>query len=262
MTDTNLPGLAERIAALPLDQTHSTWPTVALRVSETERELIVTALRAASAPDGVVVWQWRHTDPISGNPIWNDRQFWNGHRSDERRPLYAAPQSFTSGHIAGQREAIARIIDPHAFNAWEGLYEFSKKNDDEAFARRCADHFHKADCDAALAKADAIIASLPVSAGEIHESDGGRAIIEGGAVVIRFPLDAMQTAMDGAWSLRALDTRYKITDINEFSKEFARALNREDEQGTTEIHKMADRAFIDCIENGAFGIEEHEQQDI
>lgn len=101
--------------------------------------------------------------------------------------------------------------------------------------------------------------ALPADGGE---ESGGRAVIEGDAVVIRFPLDAMQTAMDGAWSLRAFDTRYKITDINEFAKEFRNALNREDEQGTTEIHKMADRAFIDCIESGAFGIEEHEQQDI
>lgn len=101
------------------------------------------------------------------------------------------------------------------------------------------------------------IAALPADGGE---ESGGRAVIEGDAVVIRFPLDAMQTAMDGAWSLRAFDTRYKITDINEFAKEFRNALNREDERGTTEIHKMADRAFIDCIESGAFGIEEHEQQ--
>lgn len=94
------------------------------------------------------------------------------------------------------------------------------------------------------------------------QSSAGRAVIDDDAVVIRFPLDALQSAMDGAWALRALDTRYKITNIDEFAPEFARALNREDEQGTTAIHKMADRAFVDCIENGAFGIEEHEQQDI
>jgi hypothetical protein len=94
------------------------------------------------------------------------------------------------------------------------------------------------------------------------EEDGGRAVIAGDAVVIRFPLDAFQSAMDGAWALCELDTRYKITSIDEFAQEFVRVLNREDERGTTAIHKMADRAFVNCIENGAFGIEEHEQQDI
>lgn len=98
--------------------------------------------------------------------------------------------------------------------------------------------------------------------GRAATEDGGRAIIEGDSVVIRFPLDAMQDAMDGAWGLHKIDTRYKITDIQEFAKEFVRALNREDEQGTTDIHRMADKAFNNCIENGAFGIEEHEQQDI
>jgi len=109
-----------------------------------------------------------------------------------------------------------------------------------------------------------IVSALRLSARQQAsvESSAGRAVIDDDAVVIRFPLDALQSAMDGAWALRALDTRYKITNIDEFAQEFARALNREDEQGTTAIHKMADRAFVDCIENGAFGIEEHEQQDI
>lgn len=45
--------LADKIAAVKLDQLHSTWPTVSLpRVSETERELIVSVLRRLSAPAG------------------------------------------------------------------------------------------------------------------------------------------------------------------------------------------------------------------
>jgi hypothetical protein len=105
-------------------------------------------------------------------------------------------------------------------------------------------------------------APAPEGVAPTHIDSGGRAVIEGGDVVIRFPLDAMQSAIDGAWSLKVFDTRYKITNIDEFSKEFVYALNREDERGTTNIHRLADKAFIDCIESGAFGIEEHEQQKI
>lgn len=96
-------------------------------------------------------------------------------------------------------------------------------------------------------------------------SDGakaGRAVIEGDSVVIRFPLDAIATALEGAWAMNKLDQRYKITDAAEFTKEFRNSLNAEDEQGTTLVHKMADAAFLDCIEQGAFGIDLHEEQEV
>lgn len=248
--DIDLPGLADELETIA-------------GATINEADIIVravSALRAASAPDGVVAWQWKWRSSKEWTPC--SRTFFDDLNETiaaeanltaskdciETRALYAAPHSFTSGHVAGQREmqerckaAVQTCLIRYAPNC-SGL-----------LARQID-----------IAREDAIdaIASLPVSAGEKNETDGGSAVIEGDAVVIRFPLDAMQTAMDGAWSLRAFDTRYKITDINEFAKEFRNALNREDEQGTTEIHKMADRAFIDCIESGAFGIEEHEQQDI
>jgi hypothetical protein len=56
------------------------------------------------------------------------------------------------------REAVARIIDPIAFKSWQGLYAFCLPQDGEEDARRYADQTHKAQCDKALAKADAIIA--------------------------------------------------------------------------------------------------------
>jgi len=92
--------------------------------------------------------------------------------------------------------------------------------------------------------------------------DGGRAVIEGGSVVIRFPLDAMQDALDGAWGLHVFDTRQKITDIAEFAKEFRNELNSESENGTTLIHRMADKAFLEMMEQGAFGFEPHEEQEL
>ncbi len=93
-------------------------------------------------------------------------------------------------------------------------------------------------------------------------NQGGVAIIEDGAIVIRFPLDAMQSALDGAWTLNVFDTRYKVTDQNEFAKELCSALNQEDEQGTTEVHKLMDRAFVNIIDYGGFGFDEHEDQNL
>lgn len=91
---------------------------------------------------------------------------------------------------------------------------------------------------------------------------GGRAVIEGDAVVIRFPLDAMQGALDGAWGMNIFDVRQKITDINEFAAEFRNELNSESENGTTLIHRMADKAFLGMMEQGAFGFEPHEDQSL
>ncbi|MGM4891219.1 hypothetical protein [Tardiphaga sp. 839_C3_N1_4] len=87
---------------------------------------------------------------------------------------------------------------------------------------------------------------------------GGYAAIEGDAVVIRFPLAFMQTAIDGAWGLNVIDKRQKVTDQAEFAKEFCRELNAESENGTTLIHRMADKAFVNMIESGAFGFDDYE----
>jgi len=70
------------------------------------------------------------------------------------------------------REAVARIIEPHAFKMWHGQYHHCIKNgDDEDFAKRCADSSYKAECDEALTKADAILSLLAPTApaqGEIR----------------------------------------------------------------------------------------------
>lgn len=91
---------------------------------------------------------------------------------------------------------------------------------------------------------------------------GGSAVIEGDAVVIRFPIAALQSALDGAWGLNVFDRRQKVTDEAEFAKEFCLELNSESENGTTLIHRMADKAFVNMIEGGAFGFDEHEVQSI
>lgn len=102
--------------------------------------------------------------------------------------------------------------------------------------------------------------NTPESAGT--KSEGGRAFIDGDSVVIRFPLDAMQSALDGAWGMHIFDKRQKITDIAEFAKEFRNELNSENEQGNTLVHRMADKAFLNMMEQGAFGFDVHEDQSL
>jgi hypothetical protein len=88
--------------------------------------------------------------------------------------------------------------------------------------------------------------------------DSGQAIIEKGSLVIRVSLEALPMVLEGAWAMGKFDTRYKITDASEFAKELMHALNREDEQGTTPIHELFDGAILHVIEQGGFGIDEHE----
>lgn len=88
-----------------------------------------------------------------------------------------------------------------------------------------------------------------------------QAIIENDEIVIRVPFKYLPTIVEGAWALNALDKRFKLTDAALFAKNMVRALNDEDEQGTTMIHKMFDKAINEALEQGAEGIEEHEDQD-
>lgn len=93
-------------------------------------------------------------------------------------------------------------------------------------------------------------------------SYGGKAEIKDGDVVIRVPLAALPQVLEGAWATCALDTRYKLTDVDAFAKELVSALNDEDEEGSTAIHKMFDAAIEEAINQGAQGIEEHEDQEV
>jgi hypothetical protein len=92
--------------------------------------------------------------------------------------------------------------------------------------------------------------------------NGGKAVIEDGAIVIRVPLDTLGLVLDGAWAMSGPDRqRFKVTDAAVFAAEVAHKLNEEDEQGTTLIHRMFDKAFFEAIDYGAEGVELHEQQE-
>ena len=91
--------------------------------------------------------------------------------------------------------------------------------------------------------------------------DSGKAVIEDGAIVIRVQIAALQTIMDGGFSCGAYPERSKVTNSEGFAKEIAAELNDEDEDGSTMIHKMFDKAINQAIEQGAQNAERHEIQE-
>lgn len=90
----------------------------------------------------------------------------------------------------------------------------------------------------------------------------GRAVIENDAIVIRAAIDHLPTIVEGTWSTGHMDTRFKVTDAVTFAKELVTELNRESEDGSTAIHKMFDACINEAIDQGAEGIEEHEDQEV
>jgi hypothetical protein len=95
----------------------------------------------------------------------------------------------------------------------------------------------------------------------LAKKDGGRAVIKDGWVVIAVRVENIGVALEGAWASGCRDGRYRVTDALVFAEELVRELNREDEIGTTLIHKMLDEAMYNAIDEGAEGVEEHPEQD-
>jgi len=90
---------------------------------------------------------------------------------------------------------------------------------------------------------------------------GGEAIIEGDAIVIRVPLATLPMVVEGAWATGNLNPRMQITNLAEFSADLIRALNDEEEDGSAPLHRLFDAAINEAINQGAFGIEEHKDQE-
>lgn len=86
--------------------------------------------------------------------------------------------------------------------------------------------------------------------------------IEGEDIVIRVAVSALPQVVEGAWTAGYMETRFKVTDAPTFAKELVSELNAESEDGTTAIHKMFDACINEAIEQGAEGIEEHEDQEV
>lgn len=75
-------------------------------------------------------------------------------------------------------------------------------------------------------------------------------------IVIRLPLEMIPFAYLGAVDVGNVAPGWKVTNARAFAKEVVHALNDEDEDGTTPIHRLFDAAFEEAIEQGAEGVEE------
>ena len=85
------------------------------------------------------------------------------------------------------------------------------------------------------------------------------AAIEDDQIVIRVSIAAIPDAVRAGVDLLAIDPPFKVTDPVLFAPELIRALNDEDEEGTTPIHRLFDAAAIAAFEQGAEGAEEVEE---
>jgi hypothetical protein len=84
--------------------------------------------------------------------------------------------------------------------------------------------------------------------------------LENGKITIEIAVDALPQIVEGAWAAGGMDTRYQVTDPKKFAEDLVRELRSEAEDGTTCVHTMFDAAILEAIEQGADGIEEHEEQ--
>lgn len=85
-------------------------------------------------------------------------------------------------------------------------------------------------------------------------------ITKAGTIVIRLPKSALKFATKHHPALERFDEKSgdflypKFPDINAFAKEVLHALRDEEEDGTTVVHEMLDKAIVNAIEAGAEGI--------
>lgn len=81
--------------------------------------------------------------------------------------------------------------------------------------------------------------------------------IEGDHIVIRVPIDVLDKNHVIPCDMLNEDFKadFKVTDIQEFAKDFVAELNREEEDGTTLVNRMLDSAYRNAIEQGAQGVD-------
>jgi hypothetical protein len=80
--------------------------------------------------------------------------------------------------------------------------------------------------------------------------------IEADQIVIRVPILAVPHAAGVAFDNAYGEHNYKVTDAAVFAGELVTELGREEEDGTTLIHLMLDKAVTRALENGAQGVDE------
>ncbi len=91
-------------------------------------------------------------------------------------------------------------------------------------------------------------------------SKSGEAVIEDGWIVVRVAIETLPQAIETACGMHYIAGHWKVTDAAAFAEEITRALNDEQEDGTTPIHRLLDQAAEHAIEQGGEGVEADEEQ--
>lgn len=84
--------------------------------------------------------------------------------------------------------------------------------------------------------------------------------VRGGRLVISIGVNLLANALELGPELSHYDeatgewSHPKVTDAVVFAREIAIELEREEEDGTTPVHRMLDAAALKAIESGALGI--------
>lgn len=85
-------------------------------------------------------------------------------------------------------------------------------------------------------------------------SEGLTVRMEGEELVIRLPLDTIPLVVAACPSLWQEEGCPRVTDARVFADAVLMALHREEEDGTTHVHRMFDAAFVEAVERGAEGV--------
>lgn len=93
------------------------------------------------------------------------------------------------------------------------------------------------------------------------ENRNAEAVIEDGCIVIRVAIANLQIAIDGGFACGAISERLEVLDDAAFAKDVANELNREEEDGTTPIHRLLDRAVNAAAESGSEWVRRHDEQE-
>lgn len=91
-------------------------------------------------------------------------------------------------------------------------------------------------------------------------STGAEAVIDWWRIEISIDVSALPVILSGSLAVRNADPLYRVTDAHAFAAELVLALNHEDEDGSTVVHKMFDAAMDEAIDQGAEGVEEIDEE--
>lgn len=98
--------------------------------------------------------------------------------------------------------------------------------------------------------------TAPMEIGDLQ-----KAVIENDCIVIRLPIPSLRDVVESSWACDALPLRMRVTDAPALATAVVYELNWEEENGTTPIHRLFDAAINEAIEQGADGIEVHDDQE-